>query len=85
MSLGDGRAPAPPPPPGRAPFWRVVQLVAGVALFLWALRTLAPMPLARGPFVALAALLAAGAMAVADGVVSVVAGVIQSLTKGRDQ
>jgi hypothetical protein len=73
-------APAP-----RSPFWRVVQLVAGVALFLCALRLLPPMPLERGAFVLIAALLAAGAMAVSDSVVGMLANVFETLQKGRRQ
>ena len=67
----------------RGPFWRVLQLVAGVALFLYALRLLAPMPVERLPFVLLAALLAAGSMALADSVIGIVANVYESLQKGR--
>ena len=57
-------------------FRRVVALVAGVALFLYALRLLAPMPLDRDPFVLLAALLAVGAMTLADSVVGVLASLV---------
>jgi hypothetical protein len=70
-------------PAARGPFWRVLQLVAGVALFLYALRLLAPMPLERLPFVLLAALLAAGAMSLSDSVVGIVANVYENLQKGR--
>jgi hypothetical protein len=69
--------------PSRGPFWRVLQLIAGVALFLYALRLLAPMPLDRPGFVLLAALLAAGAMALTDAVVGLVASVFANLQKGR--
>jgi hypothetical protein len=58
-------------------------LIAGVALFLYALRLLAPMPLDRLSFVLLAALLAAGAMALTDSVVGVLASAFATLQKGR--
>jgi hypothetical protein len=70
-------------PASRAPLWRAVQLVAGVALFLFALRQIAPLPLATMPFVLLAALLAAGAMAVTDSVVGLLAALFDKLLKGR--
>ena len=69
--------------PGRGAFWRVLQLVAGVALFLYALRLLAPMPLERLPFVLLAALLATGSMALTDSAVGLLATVYENLQKGR--
>jgi len=69
----------------RSPFWRVVQVIAGVALFLYALRLLAPMPFDRFGFVLIAALLAAGSMAVADSVVGLIASVFESLQKGGKQ
>ena len=52
--------------PGRSLFWRVLHVVAGVALFLYALRVLPPMPLQRGALVLIAALLAAGSAALTD-------------------
>ena len=58
--------------PRRSLFWRVVHLVAGVALFLCALRVLPPMPLQRGSLVLIAALLAAGSMALTDSVIGLV-------------
>ena len=70
-------------PLARSPFWRVVQLVVGVALFLYALRMLPPMPLERAGFVLIAALLAAGAMAVSDSAVGLMATVFENLQKGR--
>jgi len=70
-------------PLARSPLWRAVQLIAGVALFLYALRLLAPLPLARGPFVLLAALLGAGAMALTDSAVGLLAAVFQNIQKGR--
>jgi hypothetical protein len=73
------------PAAARSPFWRVVQLIAGVALFLYALRLLAPMPFDRFGFVLIAALLAAGSMAVADSVVGLIASVFESLQKGGKQ
>ena len=72
-----------PPPRARSPFWRVVQVVAGIALFLYALRVLPPMPLDRTGFALVAALLAAGAMAVSDSVVGVLAAFFENLNKGR--
>ena len=66
----------------RGPFWRVVQLIAGVALFLYALRLLGPLPIARAPFVLLAAMLAAGAMALSDAVVGLLAVIIEKFQKG---
>ena len=77
---------APESPPAlRSPFWRVLRLVAGAALFLYALRLLPPMPLERIGFVVIAALLAAGSMAVSDSVVGLVAAVFQNLQKGGKQ
>ena len=66
----------------RGAFWRVVQLIAGVALFLYALRLLGPLPIARAPFVLLAAMLAAGAMALSDAVVGLLAVIIEKFQKG---
>ena len=77
--------PDSPPAAVRSPFWRVVQLIAGVALFLYALRLLAPMPFDRFGFVLIAALLAAGSMAVADSVVGLIASVFESMQKGGKQ
>jgi hypothetical protein len=70
-------------PPARSAFWRVVQLVAGVTLFLYALRVLPPMPFERVGFVLIAALLAAGAMAVSDSAVGIAAAFFENLQKGR--
>ena len=67
----------------RAPLWRAVQVIAGIALFLYALRLLAPLPLDMTPFVLLAALLAAGSMAVTDSVVGLLAALFDKLLKGR--
>jgi hypothetical protein len=69
----------------RAPFWRVLQLIAGVALFLYALRLLAPMPADRVGFVLLVALLAAGSMALADSVVGLIASLFETLQQGGKQ
>ncbi len=71
-------------PPGaqRSAFWRVVQLVAGVALFLYALRLLSPMPSDRFGFILLVALLAAGAMGLADSVVGLMASLFEKMQKG---
>ena len=73
------------PPPRRPLFWRVVHVIAGVALFLYALRVLPPMPLQRGGLVLIAALLAAGSMALTDSVVSVVANFFEKSQKGESQ
>ena len=67
----------------RGPFWRVVQLIAGIALFLYGLRVIAPLPIDRAPFVLLAAMLAAGAMGLSDAVVGLMATVFEKLLKGR--
>ena len=73
------------PPPRRPLFWRVVHVIAGVALFLYALRVLPPMPLQRGGLVLIAALLAAGSMALTDSVVGVVANFFEKMQKGGTQ
>jgi len=70
-------------PTSHAPLWRVVRLLAGIALFIAALREIAPLPIATGPFVLLAALLAAGSMAVTDSVVGLLAALFDKLLKGR--
>ena len=69
----------------RSPFWRVLQLIVGASLFLYALRLLPPMPQERVGFVVIAALLAAGAMALSDSVVGLVATVFENLQKGGRQ
>ena len=74
-----------PETPPRSPFWRVLQLIAGVALFLYALRVLPPMPLQRGGLVLIAALLAAGSMALTDSVVGVVANFFEKMQRGGTQ
>ncbi|MFL6696975.1 MAG: hypothetical protein ACJ8GJ_07375 [Vitreoscilla sp.] len=73
------------PPPRRPLFWRVVHVVAGVALFLYALRVLPPMPLQRGGLVLIAALLAAGSMALTDSVIGLVAGFFEKTQEGGNQ
>ena len=73
------------PPALRSPFWRVLQLIAGAALFLYALRLLPPMPYERVGFVVIAALLAAGSMALSDSVVGLIASVFENLQKGGKQ
>ena len=73
------------PQPRRSLFWRVVHVVAGVALFLYALRVLPPMPLQRGGLVLIAALLAAGSMALTDSVVGMVANFFEKMQKGGTQ
>ena len=75
----------PGTPPRRPLFWRVVHVIAGVALFLYALRVLPPMPLERGGLVLIAALLAAGSMALTDSVVGVVANFFDKTQKGGSQ
>jgi hypothetical protein len=72
----------PEPSPPRSPFWRVLQLIVGAALFLYALRVLPPMPLERVGFVVIVALLAAGSMALSDSVVGLIATVFENLQKG---
>ena len=67
----------------RGPFWRVVTLVAGVALFLYALRLVAPMPNDRAGFILLVAVLAAGSMALADSIVGVIVAIFEK-TQKRD-
>ena len=73
------------PPPRRGLFWRVLHLVAGFALFAYALRMLPPMPLERGALVVIAALLGAGAMAITDSVIGVIAAWFDKTQKGADQ
>jgi hypothetical protein len=70
------------PPPRRSLFWRVVHVVAGIALFLYALRVLPPMPLERSALVLIAALLAIGSMALTDAVVGLIASLFENLHKG---
>ena len=69
-------------PRARSPFWRMVQVVAGIALFLYALRVLPPMPFDRTGFVVVAALLAAGAMALTDSVVGLLAAFFANMHRG---
>jgi len=71
--------------PRRSLFWRVVHVFAGVALFLYALRVLPPMPFERSGLVLIAALLAVGAMALTDSVVGLIAAVFENLQKGGKQ
>jgi hypothetical protein len=70
-----------PETPPRSAFWRVVQLIAGVALFLYALRLVAPMPNDRAGFVLLVAVLAAGSMALTDSLVGLVVAVFDKMQK----
>ena len=72
-----------PETPPRSPFWRVVTLVAGVALFLYALRLVAPMPNDRGGFILLVAVLAAGSMALSDSIVGLIVAIFEK-TQKRD-
>lgn len=74
-----------PEAPPRSPFWRVLQLVAGIALFLYALRLLSPMPGDRAGFILLVALLAAGSMALTDSIVGVLVAVFEKMQKRRDE
>ena len=67
----------------RALGWRVVQLATGLALFAWSLQQIEPMPLARMPFVFLAAILMAGSMALTDSLVGLLAGLVDKFQKGR--
>ena len=73
------------PPHGRSLFWRVLHLVAGFALFAFALRMLPPMPLQRGALVLIAALLGAGAMAITASVIGVIAAWFDKKQEGADQ
>ncbi len=76
---------SPPAAVQRSPFWRVVQLICGAALFLYALRLLPPMPFERVGFVVIAALLAAGSMALSDSLVGLLAALFENLQKGGKQ
>ena len=66
-------------------FWRVVHVIAGVALFLYALRLLPPMPVERVGFVVIVAVLAAGSMALADSIVGLIATAFENLQRGGKQ
>lgn len=70
-----------PETPPRSPFWRVLQLIAGVALFLYALRLLSPMPGDRAGFILLVAILAAGSMALTDSLVGVLLAALDKMQK----
>ena len=74
-----------PEAPVRSPFWRVLQLIVGAALFLYALRLLPPMPLERVGFVVIVAVLAAGSMALSDSVIGLVASMFENLQRGGKQ
>jgi len=74
-----------PDPRAPSPLWRVVKLLAGIAMFLYGMRVLAPLPIARVPFILLAALLAAGAMAITDSLCGIVAAVLEKILKGPRQ
>jgi hypothetical protein len=74
-----------PQTPPRSPFWRVLQVIAGIALFLYALRSLAPMPGDRTGFILLVALLAAGSMALTDSIVGLLVAVLDKMqNKGNE-
>jgi len=62
--------------------WRVVQVVLGAVLFLWALGWLDMLRAQRLPYAVLAALLAAGAMWVTEGVVTGVVAMLDKNLKG---
>ena len=70
-----------PDTPPRSPFWRVLQLIAGVALFLYALRLLSPMPGDRAGFILLVAILAAGSMALTDSLVGLLVATLDKMHK----
>jgi hypothetical protein len=70
-----------PDTPPRSPFWRVLQLIAGVALFLYALRLLSPMPGDRAGFILLVAILAAGSMALTDSIVGLLLSTLDKMQK----
>ena len=70
-----------PEAPPRSLFWRVLQVIAGIALFLYALRLLSPMPGDRVGFILLVALLAAGSMALSDSIVGLIAAVFDKMQK----
>jgi len=65
-----------------APGWRALQVILGALLFVAALGLLAPLGLPRGPYVFLAVLLAAGAMALTDTLVALLVAMMEKL-KGR--
>ena len=70
-----------PATPPRSPFWRVLQLIAGVALFLYALRLLSPMPGDRAGFILQVAILAAGSMALADSIIGLLVAALDKMHK----
>ena len=62
-----------------------MHVIAGVTLFLYALRLLPPMPTQRGTLMLITALLAVGAMALTDSLVGVVANLFEKMQKGGPQ
>ena len=66
----------------RAPIWRVVQVVAGLGLFVFTLMIIEPLPLARERFVIVAAVLMAGWMAIADSLTGLIAALVDKILKG---
>ena len=70
-----------PETPPRSPFWRVLQLIAGVSLFLYSLRLLSPMPGDRAGFILLVAVLAAGSMALTDSIVGLLVAALDKMQK----
>jgi hypothetical protein len=67
----------------RAFAWRVTQVAAGLGLFVFALMTIEPLPLTRGRFVVIAAVLMAGSMAITDSLAGLLAAFVDKLLKGR--
>ena len=67
----------------RAWVWRVVQLLTGLGLFVFALMTIEPLPLPRGRFVIVAAVLMAGSMAITDSLAGALAALVDKFQKGR--
>ena len=65
--------------------WRVLQVLLGTLLFLWALGWLDAQRMPRVPYAILAALLAAGAMWVTEGLVTLVAAMFDKNLKGPRQ
>jgi hypothetical protein len=68
--------------PARALVRRVVQVVAGLGLFVFALMIIEPFPLSRGRFVIVAAVLMAGSMAITDSLTGLLAALVDKFQKG---
>jgi hypothetical protein len=73
-----------PAPRPRSLFWRVLQMIAGIALFLYSLRLLQPMPGDRAGFILLVAVLAAGSMALSDSIVGLLAAMFDKTQKENE-